>query len=597
MAFDHDLEQPVLINSTHQFSRQGLDNPDALYWSAYLDGDAEYVVRGRRGTTADLSFQVMGGSYSASSAPASLAAFDDRELDVAPDGTFEWRFGPLPGAKNLIIREVFNDWDDRGAGPALDRAHRHARRRPATPPGRDRLAKKYEIAGKLLVGSIQTWFAFPHFFQYQEPVNTLTPPRSTPGGLESQRSSIGHYELADDEALVVTVPECTDCSYQAIQIGSDWYASTDYETHQTSLTKAQSVVDPDGRMRYVISEAEPRDRQLAGDHRPPDRPDHAALAAARARPRPRGRADGREGRAGRRTRRAAALLPRHPRGVRRADRRPAALRGPKDAVVTFLLAGQGGRALRRRPRPRPLRSARRRPRWAPTSCWSAAPSAGSRRWPRSCGRTAGGRSSYRPTSPTRTPARGWSRRRWTEFGRVDCLINNAFGIPPMDPLTTLDLQSLRDANETNVFAPLRLSALFADALAASPNGSVIMLNSCVVYSSQPEYSGYKLSKGALAHLASSLATELGPRGIRVNSVAPSYIYEDVNKAYFDWLASEQGVTHEDVYREKAEPTDLKRLATPDEVAQAALFLGVRPGQRGDRDRAQRRLRRVPRQLT
>ena len=160
----------------------------------------------------------------------------------------------------------------------------------------------------------------------------------------------------------------------------------------------------------------------------------------------------------------------------------------------------------------------------------------------------------------------------SEFGRVDCLINNAFGIPPMDPLTTLDLQSLRDANETNVFAPLRLSALFADALAASPNGSVIMLNSCVVYSSQPEYSGYKLSKGALAHLASSLATELGPRGIRVNSVAPSYIYEDVNKAYFDWMAAERGVTHEDIYREKAEPTDLKRLASSEEVARATLFL-------------------------
>ncbi|GAB3776028.1 NAD(P)-dependent dehydrogenase (short-subunit alcohol dehydrogenase family) [Nocardioides ginsengisegetis] len=158
-----------------------------------------------------------------------------------------------------------------------------------------------------------------------------------------------------------------------------------------------------------------------------------------------------------------------------------------------------------------------------------------------------------------------------EFGRVDCLINNAFGIPPMDPLTTLDLDGLRAANETNVFAPLRLSALFADALAES-QGSVIMLNSCVMYSSQPEYAGYKLSKGALAHLSSSLATELGPRGIRVNSVAPSYIYEDVNKAYFDWLASEQGVTHEEIYRQKAQPTDLKRLATPDEVARATLFL-------------------------
>ncbi|MFC7505005.1 SDR family oxidoreductase [Nocardioides sp. GCM10030258] len=162
-----------------------------------------------------------------------------------------------------------------------------------------------------------------------------------------------------------------------------------------------------------------------------------------------------------------------------------------------------------------------------------------------------------------------------EFGKVDCLINNAFGIPPMDPLSTLSLESLRAANETNVFAPLRLSALFADALAATPEkvgGSVIMVNSCVVYSSQPEYAGYKLSKGTLKHMASSLATELGPRGIRVNSVAPSYIYEDVNKAYFDWIASESGRTHEEVYAEKAAPTDLKRLATPDEVARATLFL-------------------------
>jgi NAD(P)-dependent dehydrogenase (short-subunit alcohol dehydrogenase family) len=157
-----------------------------------------------------------------------------------------------------------------------------------------------------------------------------------------------------------------------------------------------------------------------------------------------------------------------------------------------------------------------------------------------------------------------------EFGRVDCLINNAFAIPPMDPITTLKLDGLRAAQETNVFAPLRLSALFADALAES-QGSIIMINSCVVYSSYPEYSGYKLSKGTLKHLASSLATELGPRGIRVNSVAPSYIYEDINKAYFDWLAAEAGTTHEEIYRQKAEPTDLKRLATPDEVARATLF--------------------------
>ncbi|MEV6279841.1 SDR family oxidoreductase [Nocardia sp. NPDC051832] len=157
------------------------------------------------------------------------------------------------------------------------------------------------------------------------------------------------------------------------------------------------------------------------------------------------------------------------------------------------------------------------------------------------------------------------------YGRIDCVINNAFAIPPMHPITQIDLDALRTVNETNVYAPLRLTTLFADALAAT-HGSVIMLNSCVTYSSQPEFSGYKLSKGTLAHLASSLATELGPRGIRVNSVAPSYVYEDINKAYFDWLASQSGVDHAEIYRQKAEPTDLKRLAEPEEVARATLFL-------------------------
>jgi len=157
------------------------------------------------------------------------------------------------------------------------------------------------------------------------------------------------------------------------------------------------------------------------------------------------------------------------------------------------------------------------------------------------------------------------------FGRVDCIINNAFAIPPMDPITQIDPAKLAKVNETNVFGPLRLAALFADALAES-KGSIIMLNSCVSFSSQPEYAGYKLSKGALEHLASSLATELGPRGIRVNSVAPSYIYEDVNRGYFDFLAAVENKTHEQVYADKAGPTDLQRLASSEEVARATLFL-------------------------
>ena len=262
MAFDHDLERPLFINPTHQFSRQGLDNPDAIYFNAYLAEGVEYVVGGVRGTSADLSFQVMGGAYTADSAATSMMAFDDLELDIAEDGSFEFTYVAEPGAKTMIVREVFNDWDTEERGRIwIERTDTVGL--PAAPLTRHRLERKYEVAAKLLTGTISTWLAFPQFFERKEPANQPTAPQSTPGGLSSQRSSIGHYDLAEDQALIVTVPECTDCAYQAIQIGSDWYISTDYETHQTSLTKAQAVTDPDGLMRFVISETPPGGSPIA----------------------------------------------------------------------------------------------------------------------------------------------------------------------------------------------------------------------------------------------------------------------------------------------------------------------------------------------
>lgn len=256
MAFDYDLAHPVLINPTHQYARQGLDNPDAVYFNAYLDAGASYVVSGRRGTTADLSFQVMDGTYSAGGAPGTTAAFDDRELEIDADGNFEWRFECSVKGSTLIVREVYDDWNAEERGTIriqrLDTAGQA--RGPVTA---ERVAKRYGVAAKMLIGRIKTWFAFPDWFTYKEPVNTLTPPQVTPGGLTSQFSSIGHYSLADDEALIVTVPACDAAPYQAIQIGSRWYISTDYEHHQTSLTRAQSVVDPDGLIRYVISAQDP----------------------------------------------------------------------------------------------------------------------------------------------------------------------------------------------------------------------------------------------------------------------------------------------------------------------------------------------------
>lgn len=157
------------------------------------------------------------------------------------------------------------------------------------------------------------------------------------------------------------------------------------------------------------------------------------------------------------------------------------------------------------------------------------------------------------------------------FGRVDSVIVNAFQMPPMDPLTQVSHDKVKAAMQTNVFAPITLASVFADALAES-KGNLVMVTSMVIRHSEPEYAAYKLTKGALHAAAGSLATELGPRGIRVNSVAPGWIWEDVNKMYFEWMAKERGITAQDVYDEVAGRSDLKRIAEPDEVAAATLFL-------------------------
>lgn len=157
-----------------------------------------------------------------------------------------------------------------------------------------------------------------------------------------------------------------------------------------------------------------------------------------------------------------------------------------------------------------------------------------------------------------------------EFGRVDALVNNAFAMPPMADLADVAIDDLRASFDTNVFAALRLTRLFAPAL-AERNGSVVMINSAVLRHSRQPYGPYKMAKTTLLALAQSLATELGPRGIRVNSVAPGWIWADTLKWYFDYLAKERGITAAQVYTETAADIDLRRLPEPDEIADAVIF--------------------------
>jgi NAD(P)-dependent dehydrogenase (short-subunit alcohol dehydrogenase family) len=157
------------------------------------------------------------------------------------------------------------------------------------------------------------------------------------------------------------------------------------------------------------------------------------------------------------------------------------------------------------------------------------------------------------------------------FGRVDTLVNNAFAIPPMGDLDKVPFDGVRQGFETNVLGALRLTNLFRPALIES-RGSVVMVSSMVIRHSQRTFGAYKMTKSALLAMAQSLATEVGPQGVRVNTVAPGYIWADNVKYYFRYLAKERGVTPQEVYDEVAAKIDLRKLPEPDEVADAIVFL-------------------------
>ena len=265
-AWAHSSTHPVFITGTGPYAKMGLDNPDTLYWGAAVRDNAEYVVTGRRGSACDLSLQVLAGNYTDAAVPGNVTAFDDRALRIADDGTFEVRFGPgpadpernyftlAPGSSQLVVREVYSDWTQRRGTLRIDRLDTLGT--PAPAPTRQDAVKRYERAGRGLVSRVKTWLQFPEWFYLKLPVNTVTEPRRTPGGLDTQYSSVGHFDLADDEAMILTLP-ATDAPYLGFQIGSLWYISLDYIHHQTSLNNTQAGVDPDGMVRIVVSARNP----------------------------------------------------------------------------------------------------------------------------------------------------------------------------------------------------------------------------------------------------------------------------------------------------------------------------------------------------
>jgi NAD(P)-dependent dehydrogenase (short-subunit alcohol dehydrogenase family) len=158
------------------------------------------------------------------------------------------------------------------------------------------------------------------------------------------------------------------------------------------------------------------------------------------------------------------------------------------------------------------------------------------------------------------------------WGRIDGLVNNAFQQPPFELLEEQSLDTIREGFEVNLFGHLSLTKSAAPAMRESGGGSVVMTLSSVLRRARPNFGAYKMAKHALLGLTRALAAELGPGSVRVNAIAPGYIYDEPVKAYFGILAAQQGRSAAEVEAEITAAHPLGFIPTPEQIAKPAVFL-------------------------
>lgn len=148
-----------------------------------------------------------------------------------------------------------------------------------------------------------------------------------------------------------------------------------------------------------------------------------------------------------------------------------------------------------------------------------------------------------------------------QFGSVDILVNNA-GLQPDEPLLDISEASWQAMMAVNAGGPFLATRAFAYHVnAAGQGGAIINIASIQAHQPAAGHAHYAASKAALVMFTQAAALELGPLGIRVNSISPGLIgREGIAQAW-----------PEGVQRWK-EAAPLKRLGQPEDIADAALFL-------------------------
>jgi NAD(P)-dependent dehydrogenase (short-subunit alcohol dehydrogenase family) len=149
------------------------------------------------------------------------------------------------------------------------------------------------------------------------------------------------------------------------------------------------------------------------------------------------------------------------------------------------------------------------------------------------------------------------------FGRIDILVCNAASNPYYGPMSGISDEQFRKILDNNVLANHWLVQLAAPQMLERGEGSIIIVSSIGGLTSSTTIGAYNVSKAADFQLARNLAAEFGPRGVRVNCIAPGLVRTDFARALWE---------NEDTLKAVTRGTPLRRIGEPQEIAGAAVFL-------------------------
>ena len=281
-------------------SRLLYDNPDTIYRFTPVNKTSEYVLTGRlyEGIPADTTFSVLEGLAGTTSTILSL-----QDLDISEDGSFVITVSGEPAAQGqtnhlqltsastlIAARNTLGDWNTEE--PMELSVHR-----TSGPPN----SLFAQLGGFVFLGSLVNDSPFltslvslipplaiaesplvrgplaatillvrganqqarymalattnPDTGELRDP-NVLTQPASNAEFLANQLQSNGYFQLADDEALVLTI-EPGNSGFISAPVYTDWTITEDYWNQQTSLNSDQALANPDGSYTMVVSIVDP----------------------------------------------------------------------------------------------------------------------------------------------------------------------------------------------------------------------------------------------------------------------------------------------------------------------------------------------------